>query len=101
VSADVQAPWLLPCGCNRTDVRSPLDHRPDCPTRRPDPATFNITAAAQAVVIAQDADPEAARAAYLIWAALTGLHGQPALDYAHRLTLEAPAGPTIAYTPPL
>lgn len=101
MTADAQAPWLLPCGCNTTDVRTPLDHRPDCPTRRPDPEAFNLTKAAQYVALAQASSPDEARTALVIWAALTGIHGQAAIDYADRLVLEAPTGlPTIAYLAP-
>lgn len=107
MTADAQAPWLLPCGCNTTDVRTPLDHRADCPTRRPDPEAFNLTKAAQYLTLAVmgattgSTHPDAARAAVTVWEALTGLYGQAAIDYADRLVLEAPTGlPTIAILPP-
>lgn len=98
-----QAPWLLPCGCVRATIKSPLDHRPDCHTRRPDRSTFNISEAASWVVLLQD-DPEMGDShrlsALMVWKALTGLNESDAVDYARRLTDDA--HPHLrAYTSPL
>lgn len=85
-----QAPWLLPCGCVRATVLTPLDHRGDCPTLVfSDPTTLDLSAAANWVLLI-DQDPNLGAshkvAARMVWEALTGLGGADALAYAHRIT---------------